>query len=89
MKQQVEVEVLGQRLTLLSDDGGDHVLEVAGHVDREARRLAASHPRASVLQLALLTALNIGSEWRKLSGDCAQMEEAIARLSRRLGDNLA
>lgn len=84
MKQQLQVEILGQRLTLLSDEGESHIREVAEHVDQQARRLAEGHPRATMLQIALLTALNLASDWWKLSSDQARVDEAIERISRTL-----
>jgi len=81
MKDPVQVEILGQRLTVASDDGEAHVREVAQMLEDRARDLATQFPRATILQLALLTALNIASECWKLSQDRADMDAAIVRLS--------
>lgn len=81
MKEPVEVEIMGQRLVVTSDDGPDHVREVARQVDDHARRLAASHPGASIVHLALLVALNSESELAKIRAAQDGLGERLRRLS--------
>ena len=84
MKLPVEVEIMGQRLTVASDDGESHVRQVAGLVDQEMRQLAIAQPPSSTLQLALLTALNLASEYWKLQQQHEQLKQNINRLSQRM-----
>ncbi len=82
MKEPVEVEILGQRFTVASSDGAGHVRDVAKLVDDQMRRLVSAHVGASTLQLALLAALNIGSELAKLQSQVDALDESIQRLSK-------
>jgi len=81
MKEPVEVEILGQRLTVASDDGPVHVREVARLVDEQLRRLSDAHRSVSSVQLALLAALNMGSELSKLRGEIDHVNDRLRKLS--------
>lgn len=81
MKEPVEVEILGHRLKVASEDGADHVREVARLVDEHLRRLAGGHRSVSTIQLALLAALNMGSELSKLRSEIDGMNDRLRKLS--------
>ncbi len=89
MKQAVEVEIMGQRLTVSSDDGEEHVRQVAGYVDRQLRQLSRGRETTATLNLVLLTALNIASEYWKLQAEQEQVRETISRLSQRVSIRLS
>lgn len=80
----VEVEIMGQRLTVASDEGEAHVRRVAGYVDDQMRQLAAGRSPAGMADLALLTALNIASEYWKLYDQQEEWHRTINRLSERV-----
>jgi cell division protein ZapA len=84
MKRPLDVEIMGQRLTVTSDEGDDHVRRVAEYVDQQMRQLAGGLTAASMMQLALLTALNIASEYWKLQHDQEELHRTINRLSQRV-----
>jgi len=75
---------MGHRLTVTSDDGADHVREVADDVDREMRQLAEGRGPTTMVQLALITALNVASKYRKLSSEQEELHRVIDRLSKRV-----
>jgi cell division protein ZapA (FtsZ GTPase activity inhibitor) len=62
LRNPVEVEIMGQRLTVASDDSEDHVQKVAKYVNEQMHRLSAGQ-RIPTTQAALLAALNIASEY--------------------------
>lgn len=80
----VRVEILGQVLSVTSEDGEEHVQRVAGYVDERMRETMAGGRVASSFTAAILTALNIASEYHKLQRELAQTEEALNRLADRL-----
>jgi len=84
MRPPVEVEIMGQRLTVASDDDEAHVREVAGYVDAKMRQLADGRVTAPSLHLAVITALNIASEYWKLRAQQEEQCEAIDRCVRRV-----
>jgi len=84
MKQPLDVEIMGQRLTVRSDDGDEHVRRMAEYVDKEMRQLADGLTAASIMQVALLTALNIASEYWKLQHEQEELHRTINRLSQRV-----
>lgn len=84
MKRALDVEIMGQRLTVASDDDDDHVRRVAEYVDQQMRQLADGQTTASMMQLALLTALNIASEYWKLQHQQEEVHRTINRLSQRV-----
>jgi cell division protein ZapA len=89
MKRPLDIEIMGQRLTVASDDGDDHVRRAAQYVDQQMRQLAAGLKTASMMQLALLTALNIASEYWKLQQEQEEVHRTIHRLSQRVLARLA
>ena len=84
MKQPFDVEIMGQRLTVASDEDNEHVRRAADYVDQQMRQLADGRGGASIVQLALLTALNIASEYWKLHQDQEELQRTINRLSQRV-----
>jgi len=84
MKKPLDVEIMGQRLTVTSDDGEEHVYRMAEYVDQQMRQLAGRLNAASVMQVALLTALNIASEYWKLHHEQEELHRTINRLSQRV-----
>ena len=89
MKQPVEIEIMGHRITVASEDGEAHVRETAQLVDLQMRELARVQPPTSTLQLALLAALNLASECWKLRQQRETLENTINRLSQRMLDRLS
>ena len=83
MKQPVDVEIMGQRLTVTSDEGDEHVRRIAGYVDEHMRQLARNGT-APTIHLALLTALNIASEYWKLQHEQQELHRTIDQLSQRV-----
>ena len=75
---------MGQRLIVASDDGEEHVRQVAGYVDQQMRQLADIRPPTATLHLALVTALNIASEYRKLQHQQEQLSQTINRMAQRV-----
>ena len=84
MRQPVEVEVIGQRLTVSSDDSEAHVRQIASYVDGRIRRLAEGRTATAPMDLVLLTALNIASEYWKLKEEQEELQQTISRLSKRV-----
>ena len=84
MGQPVEVVIMGQVFSVTSEDGEEHVREVAAHVDRTMREITTRGKVVSSFTAAVLAALNIASEWHKLRQDVAAMDAAIERLVARL-----
>jgi len=83
MAKPVEVEIVGQLFSVTSEDGEEHLREVARHVDRTIREIAAAKPMSSYTA-AVLAALNIASECQKLQRTNAEIETFINRLAGRL-----
>jgi len=88
MRQPVEVEIMGYRLIVTSDDSEDHIREVAAYVHRRMQQLAEGRGGAPSLNLALVTALNIASEWRKLQHQQEELCETVNRTAQRVSATL-
>ena len=83
LRNPVEVEIMGQRFTVASDDGEDHVQKVAKYVNEQMRRLSAGQ-RMPTTQVALLAALNIASEYWKLRESHEDLNQRVDRISQRV-----
>ena len=66
MKKRFEVSILGQKISVLSDSGDEHVARVIKYVSdkvEEAGKVASSR---NTLSIAILAALNIADEYLQI-----------------------
>lgn len=86
MKRMVDVEILGQTFTVASEEKEDHLRAIAQMVDGKMREVSAgaSASGVSTLDVAILTALNIASEYQKLKDQSEAIRRAIDGLSSRV-----
>jgi cell division protein ZapA len=80
----VHVEILGQPLSVTSDEGEAHVQRVAAELDRRMREIANGGKAVSSFDAAVIAALNIASEYQKLKQEYEQVQDIIDRLNARL-----
>ncbi len=85
MGEPLEIEIMGQRLRVKSEEAEDHVRSVARYVDQQIRQAAETQLTATALDLALVTALNIASEYWKLQHRQEEMHQTIDRMAQRIG----
>jgi len=80
MKRAVEVEIMGERLTLRTDADENHVRNVAGYVDKKMQEgQKSTHPSAKS-SIAMLAALNIADEYQKLKDHYEIVTQRLDRL---------
>lgn len=66
MKKALDVQILGQKLTISSDAEEDYMLRVAGYVDGKMQELMRSPKSVTKSNVAMLAALNIADEYHRL-----------------------
>ena len=88
MCEPLEIEIMGQRLTVKSEDSEEHVRTVARYVDDQIRQLADAQLTTTALHLALVAALNIASEYWKLQQQQEEFHKTISRMVQRIGTRL-
>lgn len=65
----VEVEIFGEYYTLKGDSSPEELIMLAHYVNRKMKALAGRNPRLSRTQTAVLAALNIAEELKKLQDE--------------------
>lgn len=85
MSEPLEIEIMGQRLTVRSEDSEEHVRAAARYVDEQIRNLADMQLTTTALHLALVTALNIASDYWKLQHRQEEVDRIITRMVQRMG----
>ena len=84
MKKSYKINILGQDLSVLSDADDDHVLSVIQLITEKTEEVSKSANNLKVLDVAILTALNIAEELVKLKGVnkdlCDQLESRSEEL---------
>ena len=80
MSAPLEIEVMGQRLTVRSEDDKQHVQSVARYLDEQIRRVAETQTTKTMVQAALVAALNIASDYWKLQHQQQEVHKAISRM---------
>ena len=80
----VTVEIMGQNLTVASDEGDAWVKSVAETVDERIKRLRASGGTVSSVNLAILAALNFADELEHLKREHKELIDRITAMKKRL-----
>ncbi len=84
MQKAVEVKIMGQRVTLRSDDDEEHIRKVAEYVDGKMQEVSRSTSPRGKYSVAVLVALNIADEYHRLKDS----HESVANRVDRLIENL-
>ncbi|HEY3302588.1 MAG TPA: cell division protein ZapA [Candidatus Binatia bacterium] len=88
MKKAIEVEIMGERVTLRTDEDEDHVRNVAGYVDRKMQEIIKGTRPTAKSSIAMLAALNIADEYQRLKDHHAEISQRVTLLLKRLTTNL-
>lgn len=84
-KNVVQVQILGQQLSIRGEADQAYILGVAGYVDRKMREITEKLPVASLSKVAILASLNIADELFKERAsrerDGASQDDQARRLS--------
>ena len=82
----VSVEIMGQQLTVASDNGDEWARTLAASVDEKIRTIRASSQTANSINIAILAALNFADELERLRRDHAELLRQLQLLSHRLSE---
>lgn len=88
MKKAVEVEIMGERVTLRTDQDESYVRNVAGYVDRKMQEVQKSTRPAAKSSIAMLAALNIADEYQRLKDHCDSVSSRLHALIQKVSTNL-
>lgn len=80
----VNVEIMGQNLTVASDDGDEWARALAATVDERIRTIRASSQTVNSVNLAILAALNFADELEHLRRNHRELLSHLETLNRRL-----
>ena len=82
----VNVEIMGQQLTVTSDAGDEWARALAAAVDEKIKTIRANSQTVNSTNLAILAALNFAEELERLRRDHAELINHLQRLNRRLSE---
>jgi cell division protein ZapA len=88
MNKPLDVEILGQKLTISSDSEESYMLRLAGYVDGKMQELLQSPKPIARSNIAVLAALNIADEYHRLKDAHEAMLSKLDQLSSRLETSL-
>jgi len=88
MKKALDVEILGQKLTISSDTEESYMLKVAGYVDGKMQELMRSSKSVAKSNVAMLAALNIADEYYRLKDTHEAILNRLDQLSKKLSMTL-
>ena len=86
-KQSVEIQVLGQRLRLRTDDDPRHIQRLASYVKRKVDEVSAGGPISSQ-KLAVLAALHIADDYFRALEEARAFKREVANRSRDILEDL-
>ena len=87
-KKALDVEILGQKLTISSDADEGYMLKVAGYVDDKMQELLHTTKPVAKANVAVLAALNIADEYHRLKDSHEAMMSRLNQLSKKLSLSL-
>ncbi len=88
MKRPVDVEIMGQKFTLRSEEEESYVREVAGYVDGKIQEVLKTTRPVAKFNVAMLAALNIADEYHRLKNKHEIVVDRLDHLSKRLSITL-
>lgn len=88
MKRAIEVEIMGEKLTLRSDAEESYVRKVAGYVDRKMQEVLKTARPVAKSSVAMLAALNIADEHQRLKDNYDVVSQRLNLLLKRLSTTL-
>ena len=88
MKKALDVEILGQKLTISSDAEESYMLKVAGYVDDKMQALSRAQKPVNKSNIAMLAALNIADEYHRLKESHEAILNRLNQLSKKLSTML-
>lgn len=88
MKKAVDVEIMGERLTVRSDADEHYVRRVAGYVDGKMQEVMKVSRPIGKSSVAMLAALNIADEYQRLKESYDSVMQRLNHLSKRLSATL-
>jgi len=88
MKKALDVEILGQKLTISSDAEEGYMLKVAGYVDVKMQELMQASKPVAKSNVAMLAALNIADEYHRLKDTHEAILQRLDQLSKKLSTTL-
>ncbi|HYL58070.1 MAG TPA: cell division protein ZapA [Candidatus Acidoferrales bacterium] len=80
----VNVQIMGQSLTVASEAGEEWVRAVAETVDEKIRNIRAGTQTVSSVNVAILAALNFAEELEHLRREHQELVDRIAAMNKRL-----
>ena len=80
----VNVEIMGQSLTVMSDSGDEWAKTLAATVDEKINYIRANSRVVNSVSVAILAALNFADELERLKRDHQALIDQIEALNRRL-----
>ncbi len=88
MKRSVKVDIFGHDYVLKSDSDDNHIQRVADLVDEKMKEVSATTNSKTVLNIAILAALNIADEYLKIKDERKQAEAKARELTQLIDSNL-
>ena len=87
----IEIKICGKDYTVKSDASSVDMEELAAFVDEKMKKLLAVKGKSSMLDVAVLTALNLGHELMELKqdkdGNDNQINQRLNEMIRKLKNN--
>ena len=84
MKKNIDVEILGHKYTIRSDQEETHVLEITEYLNKKIDEVLQSTNTIDTLKVVILAALNITGELFHTKNEHMALEQQIEDTSRRL-----
>jgi cell division protein ZapA len=84
MKQTYDVEILGQKFKIKSDESSSHVDRVVEYINEKIRRIAKAQKTKSTHDTAILALLNVADELFRSKTEIGDLKERIVQKTKKI-----
>ncbi|MDY6856790.1 MAG: cell division protein ZapA [Thermodesulfobacteriota bacterium] len=84
MKRNIDIDILGHKYTIKSDEQEDHVFNIVYYLNEKIEEVLRTTKTVDTLNVLLLAALNIAGELFRLKDEEAELHRQIENTSQRL-----
>jgi cell division protein ZapA (FtsZ GTPase activity inhibitor) len=74
---EVEVKILGNKYSFITDKNSEEAIKIATFVDELGKKIKEEEPYSSETTIAILTALNIADKYFALSHEIEKLKEYV------------
>ena len=84
MKRNIDIDILGHKYTIKSDEQEDHVCKIVNYLNEKIEEVLRTTKTVDTLNVLVLTSLNIAGEFFRIKDEETELHRQVENTSQRL-----